>query len=107
MVYRSIWRKVSRKRILIKQDNRCYYCFEPMKEGTLDHVKPQCKGGTDSDDNLVVACRPCNLAKGAMSKGQFKKFIKTSWSMHYARRRIWLAEMRAVRNIFRYVGVET
>jgi len=107
MVFKNIWRKVSRKTILIEQDNRCYYCFEPLNEGTLDHVKPQCKGGTDDKQNLVVACQPCNLAKGSMSKSQFRKFIKIPGSMHWARRRLWLAEMRAVRNIFRYIGIET
>lgn len=29
----------------------------------VDHVIPRCKGGTDELDNLVTACRTCNLAK--------------------------------------------
>lgn len=29
----------------------------------IDHVHPASKGGRDSDDNLVTACRDCNLSK--------------------------------------------
>ena len=29
----------------------------------VDHVIPRCKGGTDDPDNLVTACRTCNLEK--------------------------------------------
>jgi len=33
----------------------------------IDHVIPRCKGGTDEMDNLVTACRKCNLTKYAHS----------------------------------------
>ena len=32
----------------------------PFKLSTLEHVLPLCRGGTDSLDNLVLACGPCN-----------------------------------------------
>ena len=32
---------------------------------TIDHVFPVALGGTNDVANLVTACRPCNLAKGA------------------------------------------
>src|SRR5699024_5283996 len=42
---------------------RCIYCGEPGEH--LDHVLPVSKGGPHSYGNLVVACAPCNLRKGA------------------------------------------
>ena len=51
---------------------KCVYCGLDGKNGfevwwhanfNIDHVKPKSKGG-DEDENLVVACRACNLYKG-------------------------------------------
>jgi 5-methylcytosine-specific restriction endonuclease McrA len=30
---------------------------------TIDHVRPRCKGGSDEESNLVVACFKCNQKK--------------------------------------------
>jgi hypothetical protein len=30
---------------------------------TIDHVIPRAAGGTDNDENLQTACRPCNVKK--------------------------------------------
>jgi len=61
------------KRIKARDDNRCRYCgvqvnWRDRKSpggGTYDHVIPVSAGGDESDDNLVVSCRACNLRKGA------------------------------------------
>jgi len=31
----------------------------------FDHVYPEFRGGEATPDNIVLACRPCNRAKGA------------------------------------------
>jgi len=56
------------------QIGRCRYCDRPMKlarrlkgdprECTIDHVVPLSRGGTFDLDNLVAACRECNIEKG-------------------------------------------
>ncbi|MFM6004331.1 MAG: HNH endonuclease [Sphaerospermopsis kisseleviana] len=43
---------------------RCEYCHYPELFSTaplsIDHLQPQSLGGTDSPDNLALACRRCN-----------------------------------------------
>jgi hypothetical protein len=42
----------------------CCYCGG--RDGlSIDHLFPRSRGGADSGDNLVWACRPCNSGKGA------------------------------------------
>ena len=49
----------------------CQYCgldgsrsFENWLILTIDYVHPRAKGGSRKMENLVAACRPCNLMKG-------------------------------------------
>ena len=43
-------------------DNTCAYCGS--KENlSLDHIVPQCKGGSNLSKNIVCACTKCNGAK--------------------------------------------
>ena len=58
-----------REYLLEKWGRRCAYCGA---RGTgpgsvplnIDHVRPRSKGGSDRVSNLVLACVPCNEAKG-------------------------------------------
>ena len=36
---------------------------------TLDHLIEIARGGSDDEDNLVVACAPCNAARGEIFHG--------------------------------------
>ena len=36
----------------------------PLSDASLEHIVPKTHGGTDSLDNLAVACRRCNVQKG-------------------------------------------
>lgn len=105
MIFRNKWRRIARQRILKQQDGRCFYCYKPLKAGTLEHIRPQCRGGTDNDSNLSVACQACNSAKGNMSVSLFRKFIKSDFTIHWARRKIFLRGMRAEKRILIYVGI--
>jgi 5-methylcytosine-specific restriction endonuclease McrA len=65
---------VRRDRLAKKQNGLCFYCgvtLTPAKatnhlptDASIDHVVPQHHGGTNSPDNMVVACCQCNGAKG-------------------------------------------
>lgn len=53
------WRQI-RERILKRDRFTCHYCGGPA--GTVDHVIPKAKGGTDHPTNLVAACARCNYS---------------------------------------------
>jgi 5-methylcytosine-specific restriction endonuclease McrA len=55
------WTKI-KQRILRRDQFICQYCGQ--EADTVDHVVPRRLGGLDNDENLVAACRRCNLAKG-------------------------------------------
>ena len=78
------WRKSRRKQALRRrlwaaQGGLCYYCGQPMNierlvgpvprevgsdnDPTIDHKQPRSRGGADTSDNLVLACRRCNTLK--------------------------------------------
>ena len=59
-----------------KLNGRCMYCAGTAE--SMDHLIPRLRGGPDSADNLIPACRRCNSSKGgrdvllwASSKGFF------------------------------------
>ncbi len=54
-----------RNTVLARDGGKCRYCGCTPKNVHIDHVKPVSRGGRSVLDNLVVACAPCNLAKGA------------------------------------------
>ena len=60
--YRSTahWKKI-RLRVLKRDAYTCAYCGDVANE--VDHRIPKVKGGEDSLDNLVAACRRCNIQK--------------------------------------------
>ena len=52
------------RQIQAAQKGKCYYCRKKTRL-TQDHVIPLSKGGAHNKQNVVGACLPCNLAKGA------------------------------------------
>lgn len=56
-----------RFQVLRRDQYRCHYCGATAAEAklTVDHVTAVALGGTDTADNLVTACEPCNGGKSA------------------------------------------
>lgn len=50
------------EKVKYQYPNTCCYCGSNEKIH-MDHLIPQIKGGQDSADNLVWACRSCNSSK--------------------------------------------
>ena len=90
-----------------RQAGRCYYCTAPMwhedcrafareynlpervcrqLQCTAEHLHARSDGGPDSRDNIVAACRWCNLRrhkgrKAAPSPGAFKTLVRRRLSL--------------------------
>lgn len=56
--------ELSRRNILRRDGFACQYCGTRSAPLTIDHVIPRSRGGTDTWENLVTACIPCNNRKG-------------------------------------------
>lgn len=64
--------------LLKKRGRQCFYCLRtctppvplgerhPPSSVTIEHLVPQCEGGSNHISNLVIACRECNTKFGAM-----------------------------------------
>jgi 5-methylcytosine-specific restriction endonuclease McrA len=46
-----------------RDESTCQYCGALAEDGEPDHVLPLSRGGTDSINNLVWACKSCNRSK--------------------------------------------
>ena len=52
---------LSRRAVFARDSHRCQYCGDHAD--SIDHVVPRSRGGEHVWDNVVAACRPCNLRK--------------------------------------------
>lgn len=75
---------------IYERDNyTCYYCGDVFDAANLhiDHKTPKVEGGKDRKDNLVTACRECNLLKGAYNIDEFIKKVFEKHHYHHERAR--------------------
>lgn len=58
--------RLTRKNLMLRDAHQCQYCARrpPVRDLNIDHVLPRSRGGEASWENLVTACRVCNLRKG-------------------------------------------
>ena len=58
--------RLTRKNLMLRDAHQCQYCLKrpPVRDLNIDHVLPRSRGGDDTWENLVTACRVCNLRKG-------------------------------------------
>lgn len=54
----------------------CAYCGSTVGPFSIDHVTPVSRGGTHDFENLVVACRSCNSAKGNRPVHEFVESLR-------------------------------
>ena len=65
--------------LYFREDCKCFWCQKPMSisKGTKDHVYPTSRGGTNTFDNVVFSCNPCNNEKGdSLPEGKWKPRYK-------------------------------
>lgn len=56
----------------------CYYCGKRVSpdELTMDHRIPLSQGGTSSRDNIVPACKECNIKKKNFSPWEWEDYVR-------------------------------
>ena len=59
----------TRFNLFLRDEFCCQYCGK-SGEMTFDHVIPRARGGRTTWENVVAACSPCNLYKGAKTLKQ-------------------------------------
>ncbi len=72
MAGKSAKRRELRWRLFLKSPD-CVYCKRRLRweQTTLDHLVPQSVGGGDDEGNLVLSCKPCNMAKRNRTLGDW------------------------------------
>jgi 5-methylcytosine-specific restriction endonuclease McrA len=64
---------------------KCFYCDTANADEvgdrslTIDHIEPQCVGGNNHLANLVIACRKCNIEKGAQRIEAYNPEAGKAW----------------------------
>src|SRR5947208_8432513 len=56
--------KLTRGEVFARDRHTCQYCGRQPADRTRDDIGPLHRGGSDSWDNLVAACKSCNHRKG-------------------------------------------
>lgn len=61
-----------------RDDFTCAYCGStpPSVVLQVDHIHPVSQGGTNSINNLITSCQPCNIGKGATSLNMVPASLK-------------------------------
>lgn len=63
-----------RHRIFLKTNYCCFYCSKPGAD-QIDHMHPRIRGGGNEDDNLIGACRTCNVRKNDRTVEEFRWYL--------------------------------
>lgn len=66
---------------------RCHYCNRrgaadigpDDRPWHVDHMKPLARGGDDAEENLALACKRCNAAKGVQNYELFRQFASRAF----------------------------
>jgi 5-methylcytosine-specific restriction endonuclease McrA len=69
-------RKEKRLAIYIRDNFKCVYCGKDLRnvsanDITLDHLVPKSYGGSNSEINLITACKSCNCGRGNKAYYQY------------------------------------
>tara|TARA_B100000214_G_C23774460_1_gene538317 strand:- start:192 stop:740 length:549 start_codon:yes stop_codon:yes gene_type:complete len=67
---------LNRKNVIARDENSCQYCGDSKIPLTIDHIIPKGRGGIDSWENLVAACKPCNQKKGDRTPEEVGMLLK-------------------------------
>jgi 5-methylcytosine-specific restriction endonuclease McrA len=63
---RQVTMAPTRRLVLMRDNHTCQYCGAAGSQAllTMDHLLPRSRGGQTTWENVVIACRTCNMRKG-------------------------------------------
>ncbi len=66
---------LTRYHLFIRDDYTCQWCGKKINNtsGTIDHVFPLSRGGTNTWRNIVASCKNCNHEKGRLTGPEYEK----------------------------------
>jgi len=67
---------LNRKNVIARDEYACQYCGVSKIPLTIDHITPKGRGGGDTWENLVAACKPCNQKKGDRMLNEIGMILK-------------------------------
>jgi len=91
----------SRRAVMLRDNYTCQYCgAQPQKaELTVDHVVPKVRGGATTWENVICACKSCNLRKGPLTPEEAgmhlrsapgrPRYIAVMWLSRATEREVW------------------
>lgn len=66
--------------VLERSGGRCWYCGLIIEASSMkpifDHQIPLARGGSNTADNMVVACAACNGSKLARTVEEFREYLE-------------------------------
>ena len=65
----------SKRNVFARDRNVCQYCGKQVKKPEIEHIIPKSKGGKNSWENTVTACRSCNSQKGDRTPSEAGMFL--------------------------------
>ena len=88
--YDNLSLDLNRKNIIVRDEHTCQYCGMTKIPLTIDHIIPKGRGGNNTWENLVAACKKCNQKKGNKTPEEagmaLKKHPKRPNRLHYFQR---------------------
>lgn len=69
--------KAERQQVYEKCNGYCGYCGTEIdyKDMQVDHMQPLKRGGSDTLDNMLPACRSCNHYKATLTVEEYRKYL--------------------------------
>jgi 5-methylcytosine-specific restriction endonuclease McrA len=59
-------KRSKRQKLIAEYGYYCFWCGKSLTEDaiTIEHLYPKSRGGSNSLENLRLACKPCNQSRG-------------------------------------------
>lgn len=98
----------TRQHVRRRAQDRCEYCHSRQEHVfdtlEMDHIIPQAKEGSDHDNNLCLACRMCNRAKGTQTDA-LDPLTAERVPLFNPRSQDWLEHFQWSNNGFEIIGL--